>query len=238
LHLRAQRAQDATGFKQRGAQPLGERAKRGALADVLRLGYAIEIIGRDQLGMHGEGDGRRHIELSALLPDITRDKLDGRLHFRHDAFSFVDTFQAARAEPFVLGNRTNLLDVSLNICGDELAVAAYSTLQIDKVVGVADAPETRLDLCALRREPLVLMAGRFERLLGVLQTLGSFMAISGQCLAGSSGEMAKRPADTNVSATTTDSKTTADKRLIRFFAFSIWLSNIMEKNAIIPDVDC
>jgi hypothetical protein len=27
--------------------------------------------------MHGEGDGRRQVELSDLLPDITRDKLDG-----------------------------------------------------------------------------------------------------------------------------------------------------------------
>jgi len=91
------------------------------------------------------------------------------LHFRYDALSFVDACQAARAEPFLLGNRTNLRDVSLDICGDELAVAAYSTLQIDKVIGVADAPDTRLDLCALRSEPLVLTAGRFERLLGVLQ---------------------------------------------------------------------
>ena len=170
MRLRAQRAQDATGFKQRGTEPLGELTKRCAIATVSRLGDAIEIIGRHQLGMHGAGDGRRHSELSDLLLDITGDELDGRLHFRHDALSFVDAFQAARAEPFLLGNRTNLLAVSLNICGDEWAVAAYSTLQIDKVVGVADASKTRLDLCALRSEPLVLTAGRFERLLGVLQT--------------------------------------------------------------------
>src|SRR5262252_1022073 len=170
LRLRAQRSQDATGFKQRGAQSRGERAKRCAIADVARLGYAIKIIGRDKLGMHGEGDGRCHSELSDLLPDITRDKLDGRLHFRYDVLSFCDAFQAARAEPFLLGNRTNLLNMSLHIGGDELAVVTYSTLQIDKVVGVADAPDTRLDLCALRRELLVLTDGRFDRLLGVLQT--------------------------------------------------------------------
>src|SRR5262249_51223581 len=169
LSLRAQRAQDATGFKQRDAKLLGELAERCTTADVSSLGDASEIIRWDKLGMHGEGDERRHSELSDLLPDITRDKLDGRLPFRHDALSFFDAFQAAWAEPFLLGNRTNLLDVSLNICGDEWAVAAYSTLQIDKGVGVAAAPDTRLDLCALLSEPLVLTAGRFERLLGVLQ---------------------------------------------------------------------
>ena len=55
-----------------------------------------------------------------------------------------------------------------------MAVSAYSTLQIDKVVVVADAPDTRLDLFALLSEPLVLTAGRFERLLGLLQTHGCF----------------------------------------------------------------
>jgi len=93
----------------------GRGTKRFAIADASSLGHAIEIIGGDKLGMHGEGDGRRYIELSDLLTDITRDKLDGRLHFRHDALGFFDAFQAALAEPFMLGNRTNLLDVSLNI---------------------------------------------------------------------------------------------------------------------------
>src|SRR5215472_3795468 len=156
LGLGAQGVQHATGCKQWGAQPLGQRAKRVAIADASRLGHAIEIVRWDELGVHGKGDRRRQVELSDLLPHITRHKLDGRLHFRYDALSFVDACQAARAEPFLLGNRTNLRDVSLDICGDELAVAAYSTLQIDTVVGVADAPKTRRDLCALRREPLVL----------------------------------------------------------------------------------
>src|SRR5215475_15387966 len=77
LSLRAQRAQDATGFNQRGAKPLGEFPKRFAIADAARLGDTIEIIGWDQLGVHGEGDGRRYIELSDLGPPIPGDKLDG-----------------------------------------------------------------------------------------------------------------------------------------------------------------
>ena len=44
LGLRAQRVQDATGFKQRGAKSLGEFAKRFAIADASSLGHAIEIV--------------------------------------------------------------------------------------------------------------------------------------------------------------------------------------------------
>src|SRR5439155_14890813 len=118
LSLGAQRAQDATGFKQRGAQPLGELAKRLAIADGTSLGHAIEIIGWDQLGVHGEGGRRRYIELSDLLPHITRHKRDGRLHFRHDTLGFLDTLHAALAEPFMLGNGAKLLDVPLDSSGN------------------------------------------------------------------------------------------------------------------------
>ena len=170
LRLRAPRAQEATGFTPRGAQPLGERAQRCASADGARLGDAIEIRGREQLGRPGAGDGRRHSERSDLRPDITRDNLDGRWPLRHDALRFCEAFHAARAEPFLLGHRTHLLDVAWNIGGDAWAVAASSTLQIDTVGGVAAAPETRLDLCAWLREPLGLTAGGCARVRGGLQT--------------------------------------------------------------------
>ena len=65
--------------------------------------------------MHGEGDRRRQVELSDLLPDITGDERNGRLHFRHHPLGFLDTLQTALAESFVLGNGANVLDVSLNI---------------------------------------------------------------------------------------------------------------------------
>src|SRR5262249_32794627 len=97
---------------------------------------------------------------------------DGRLHFGHHPLGFLDAFHAALAEPFVLGNRTNLLDVSLDIRGNALAISAYSTLEIDKVVVVANAPDTRLDLCTLLSETRVLTTGCFERVLSVLQTHG------------------------------------------------------------------
>jgi len=70
LSLRAQRASDASGCKQRGTEPLGELAKRFAIADGARLGDAIEIIRWNQLGVHDEGDGRRYIELSDLRSHI------------------------------------------------------------------------------------------------------------------------------------------------------------------------
>src|SRR5262249_35229544 len=166
LSSRAQRVQDATGCKQRGAEPLGELAKRFAIADASSLGHAIEIIRWNQLGVHCEGDRRRHLELSDLLPHITGDKLDSRLHFRHHPLGFVDALQAALAELFVLGKGANLLDVLVDIRGDELAITAHPALKINKVVVVANATDARRDLCTLLSETLVLTTGRFEGVLG------------------------------------------------------------------------
>jgi hypothetical protein len=72
----------------------------------------------------------------------------------------------------VLGNGANLLDVPLDIGGDELAVSAYPALEIDKVIVVTNAPDTRLDLFTLLTEALVLVTGRVERLLSLLQAHG------------------------------------------------------------------
>src|SRR5215831_12982534 len=174
LRLRAQRAQDAADCKQRGAQPLGECAKRCASAEGVRLGHAIEVIGEDQLGVHSEGNRRCDIELSDLAPHITGDKLDSGSHFGHDTLGFLDTLQTALAQSFVLGNGANVVDVPLNIRGDELAVAAHPALKIDKMVIVAEATDVRLDLLTLLSEALVLTARRGERLLGLLLAPGGF----------------------------------------------------------------
>src|SRR5215470_952811 len=174
LGLLAQLAQDATGLTQRGAQPLGKRAKRCAIADGARRGDAIEIIGRDQLGVHREGDRRRYIELSDLVPHITGDKLNGGSHFWHDTLGFLDTLHTALAEPFVLGNGANVRDVPLNIGGDEWAVSAHPALEIDKMIIVADATDVRLDLLTLLSETLMRTTRRFECLLGLLQAHGLF----------------------------------------------------------------
>src|SRR5207245_7049095 len=71
---------------------------------------------------------------------------------------------------FLLGHGANLLDVPLDTRGDEVAVSAHPALQIDKMVVVTDAPDTRLDLCTLLGQALMFTAGRFERLPGVART--------------------------------------------------------------------
>ena len=53
-----------------------------------------------------------------------------------------------------------------------MAVSAHPALEIDKMVVVANATDTRLDLFALLSETLVLTTSRFECLLGVLQAHG------------------------------------------------------------------
>ena len=172
LGLGAQRVQNATGCTQRGAQPLGKLAKRVASADAARLGHAIERGRGDELGVHGQGDRRWHIELSDLLSDLTRDALDGRLHFGHAPLGCVDVLQAALAESCVLGNGANRLDVPLDIGGDAWAIAASPALASDKGIVVTNAPETRLDLGTLRTETLGLAPGRVERVLSWLQAYG------------------------------------------------------------------
>ena len=130
--------------------------------------------------MHGEGDGRRYIELRDLVPHITGDKLDGGSHFGHDTLGFLDTLQTALAESFVLGNGANVLDMPLNIGGDELAVAAHSALKIDTMVIVAKTTDVRLDLLTLLSEALVLMSDPHATsqrqacfLLGVVAKIGA-----------------------------------------------------------------
>jgi len=184
LSLRTQRVQDATGFKQWGAKSLGEFAKGFAITGASSPGHAIEIVRRDELGVHGKGDRRRHIELSDLLSGITRDELDGALHFRHHLLGCVDALHAALAASFVLGNGAHLIDVLLNIRGNELTIAAYPALEIDKVVVVANAPETRLDLCTLLTETRVLTTGRFECLLGLFQAYRFFWGATRSTLFG------------------------------------------------------
>src|SRR5262245_34345559 len=131
LRLEAQRTQGAPGGNQRGAKSLGEFAKRCAIADAARLSPALKLVRTDELGVHGTGDRRCQGELSDLLSNITRDERDGALHFWHDPLGFGDALQATLAESFLPGNGANLLDVALNIRGDELAIAAHSALQID-----------------------------------------------------------------------------------------------------------
>ena len=47
------------------------------------------------------------VELTDLVPHVTGDKRNGRLHFGHDSLSFIDPIEASRTEMFVLGNDAN-----------------------------------------------------------------------------------------------------------------------------------
>jgi hypothetical protein len=69
-------------------------------------------------------------------------------------------------------------DVPLDISGNEFAIAAYSALESDKVVVVANAPETRFDLCPLLTATRVRTPGHCERLLGVFQAQGFLWAMA------------------------------------------------------------
>ena len=84
----------------------------------------------------------------------------------------------------MLGNGANLLDVRLDISGNELAVSTHPALEIDKMVGMADATDALGDLLALLSEALVLTTGRFERLLGLLQAHGRLWGAARTALFG------------------------------------------------------
>src|SRR5215831_17265563 len=168
----AQHTQDATRLKQRGPEPFSKLAKRCTTLDGMCLGDAIQIIRGHQRGVHGKGDRWRAIELIDLLSDITRDERDGRLPCGHHPLGFLDTLSAALPESFVRGNGAPLLDALLDIRGHEAAVSAHPALQIDKMVIVAQATDTRLERLALLRESHGLAAGRCEPVLGLCQTHG------------------------------------------------------------------
>src|SRR5215475_3848556 len=109
------------------------------------------------MGMHGVGRGLCQVQLTHLLPHIARDERDGGLHFGHHALGFRDPLQARRAEAFLVSNGANRVDVLLDIPRNELAVATHTTLQVHKVVGVADGAHALRNLLALPGEPLVLV---------------------------------------------------------------------------------
>ncbi len=134
--------------------------------------------------MHGEGDGRGQLQLFDLLPPIARDKLNGRLHFGYHSFGFIDAIETPLTEMFLLSNGANCLDLSADIGGDELAVSPHATFEVDKVIGLADGLKTLFDLLSLLAQPLVFLAGRCERLLGLLKTHRFFRGTTRPALLG------------------------------------------------------
>jgi hypothetical protein len=69
----------------------------------------------------------------------------------------------------VLGNRTDCVNVLVEITSDELAVTTHATLHIDKVVGMANGADALGDRLSLPGEALMLLASRFHLLCNLLQ---------------------------------------------------------------------
>jgi hypothetical protein len=92
--------------------------------------------------MHGVGRRLRQVQLTHLLPHIPRDELDGRWHFGYHTLSFRDPIQTRLAEVLLLRNRTNRVDLLVDITRYEFTVAPHAALQVDKVIGVADGADT------------------------------------------------------------------------------------------------
>jgi hypothetical protein len=169
---RAQLGQPATGLKQRRAQPLGQLAKRLATPHRATLGHALEIACRDEMGMRPIGHRWGQVEPADLLAHIARDNVDGGLHCRHHPLGFVAPIQAVLREGFVLGDAANGVDVALDIGRNELAVSPPPALSIDKMGGLADAPDALADLLALPADALELLAGGLRLVLSLLQAQG------------------------------------------------------------------
>jgi hypothetical protein len=120
--------------------------------------------------VHGIGRWLRQVEVLHLLTYIPRDELDSCLHLGHHTLGFRNPIQARLAEPFLLRNDANRIDVLLDIPGNELPVATHAALQIYKVVSVAQRADALGDLLALCGESLVLVTRGFHSLHNLLQT--------------------------------------------------------------------
>jgi hypothetical protein len=97
--------------------------------------------------MHGVGRRLCQVQLADLTPHIARDEFDGGLHFGDNPLGFRETSHARLAELFLLGNRADRIDVLLDIARNQLAVAPDTSLQVDKVIGVANGAD------ALAKQP-------------------------------------------------------------------------------------
>jgi hypothetical protein len=78
----------------------------------------------------------------------------------------LDPSHTRLAEPCVLGDGANLLHLSLDVVGHELAVSTDTPVPVNTVVGLADSAEALGDLRALLRQALMLPAGHSECLPG------------------------------------------------------------------------
>ena len=115
LGLGTQRTQGTTRLAQGCAKTTSQLPKRLGILNGARLGYTIEIRGRDELRVHREGDGLRQVPPIALLSHIPGDQRKSRLHFGHHPLGFSDPIKTALAALFVLGNGANRVNVRADI---------------------------------------------------------------------------------------------------------------------------
>ena len=81
--------------------------------------------------MQAMGDRGREAQLIDLVPNISRDTLDRRLHCGENAFGFFDVLQAGLPEALLRSDGANLIDVLLHISGKQRAVSTHAAFQID-----------------------------------------------------------------------------------------------------------
>ena len=72
----------------------------------------------------------------------------------------------------MLSTTANGVNLCLDICRNEPAVSAHAALQIDKVIGLADATDALGDLLALGADAMELLARRLRFLGELLQAWG------------------------------------------------------------------
>src|SRR4249920_416244 len=97
----AARAEGPTGRTPWGTEALGTRTKRWAFGPRPRRGYALERARGHELGLHGGGRGRRHVQWTHLLASRPRDACDGGLPGGPHALRCLDPLQRGLAEGFV-----------------------------------------------------------------------------------------------------------------------------------------
>jgi hypothetical protein len=64
--------------------------------------------------------------------------------------------------------------LSVDIGGDELAASTHPTLQVNKMIGLADGLDALFDVLSLLGQSLMLTAGRLEGLLGLFKARRRF----------------------------------------------------------------
>jgi len=182
LRRRAQMPACAARLTEGGTHALGERGSWLARYHRAGRGHPIELIRWHATRMQSDRLRRCQRQLLDLLAYIARDERKSRLHCGYDALSVRDALQACLAEPFLLRSGTHRVNVVLDICGNERAVATHATLHVHTVRGMADSTEALGDRLALSAAALVLVARGFHGLRHLCQACCGLWGTPGRTL--------------------------------------------------------